>query len=131
MKQRDCKPGNALVDRLKTGELKYMYRTRCNEVFICKASNIDEALQKRDDWLRKIEAFDELRMVTCVQTDKIVIKEAHCGCVVEKHIRPGKLPLYVIVGQDEGVTENPFAAGANSKEYMIKTVLVANCPHQE
>lgn len=62
--------------------------------------------------------------------DKIIILTAPCGCVVEKHIRIGQLPLYVIAGQADGITENPLTTGANSDEYMAKTALGANCPHK-
>ena len=63
MKQRNCEPGDAQTEQLENGSLEYMYRTRCNEVFVCIAKNVDDAIGKRDEWLRKIEAFDELGMV--------------------------------------------------------------------
>lgn len=58
-----------------------------------------------------------------------ILHTANCGCVVQAIYRMDKLPLYILVGQTTGITENPFAAGSSSESYMAKAALHSFCPH--
>lgn len=70
------------------------------------------------------------KYVEIIEADKIEVMRADCGCVVEKNFRLGRLPLYVIAGQDDGISEMPFSAGGNSDRYLANCALNNGCPHK-
>lgn len=62
---------------------------------------------------------------------KQIVKEFDCGCKVEKCERSHKLPLFVVVGQNTGISSNPFLAGVMPDEYMAILAYQEICPHKD
>lgn len=55
-----------------------------------------------------------------------------CGCVVRQFERPGRSPLYVLDGCDEGYTPAPWAITAYKSPLMCARITLQQyCPHDD